>query len=117
MSICPAAAVAAVLLRVLLLLAANVTRMSDMMSMSFNKYRALQFKTRLVANGFRQKEGVDFDEVFAPVSKYFVLRALMAVAAVEDMLGHGGASARHQNCLSPRHLGGGGGSGAASRLS
>ena len=33
---------------------------------------------------FRQKEGVDF----APVSKYSTLRALMAVAAVEDMKVH-----------------------------
>ena len=45
-------------------------------------------KLRLVAKGFRQKEGVDFDEVFAPVNKYATLRALMAVAAVEDMEVH-----------------------------
>ena len=41
-----------------------------------------------VEDGFRQKEGVDFDEVFAPVSKYSTLRALMAVAAVEDLEVH-----------------------------
>ncbi len=41
-----------------------------------------------MAKGFRQREGVDFDEVFAPVSKYSTLRALMAVAAVEDLEVH-----------------------------
>ena len=47
-----------------------------------------QFNSRLVAKGFRQKEGVDFNEVFAPVSKYATLRALLAVAAVDDLEVH-----------------------------
>ena len=47
-----------------------------------------RFKARLVAKGFRQKEGVDFDEVFAPVTKYSTPGALMALAAVEDLEVH-----------------------------
>ncbi|CAI7780937.1 unnamed protein product [Closterium sp. NIES-54] len=39
-------------------------------------------KTWLVMKGFQQREGIDFQEVFAPVSKAPTLRVLVAAAAV-----------------------------------
>jgi hypothetical protein len=43
-----------------------------------------RYKARLVVKGFRQREGVDYNEVFAPVGSSSALRVLMARAAEED---------------------------------
>jgi hypothetical protein len=38
------------------------------------------YKARFVARGFSQKEGVDYDETFAPVACYTSIRAVMSIA-------------------------------------
>ena len=44
---------------------------------SIKKYNA-----RFVARGFSQKEGIDYEETFAPVARYTSIRAVISLAAV-----------------------------------
>lgn len=44
-----------------------------------------KYKARLVARGFNQKYGIDFDENFSPVARYETVRLFLAIAASEQM--------------------------------
>ena len=44
-----------------------------------------KYKAGLVAKGFRQQQGVDFEEIFSPVVKMTTLRCVLALATREDM--------------------------------
>ncbi|GJT25969.1 retrovirus-related pol polyprotein from transposon TNT 1-94 [Tanacetum coccineum] len=46
----------------------------------------LKNKARLVARGYRQEEGIDFEESFAPVSRLDAIRIFLAYAAHLNMI-------------------------------
>ena len=41
-----------------------------------------KYKARFVARGFSQKEGIDYEETFAPVARYTSIRAIMALVSM-----------------------------------
>ncbi|GKB37065.1 retrovirus-related pol polyprotein from transposon TNT 1-94 [Tanacetum coccineum] len=48
--------------------------------------KVLKNKARLVAQGFRQEEGIDFEESFAPVARIEAIRIFIAYAAHKNMI-------------------------------
>ena len=41
-----------------------------------------KYKVRFVARGFSQKEGIDYEEIFAPVARYTSIKTILALATV-----------------------------------
>jgi hypothetical protein len=40
-----------------------------------------KYKARFVGRGFSQKEGIAYEEIFAPVARYTSIRTIIALAA------------------------------------
>uniref|UniRef100_A0A2N9IQA1 Reverse transcriptase Ty1/copia-type domain-containing protein n=1 Tax=Fagus sylvatica TaxID=28930 RepID=A0A2N9IQA1_FAGSY len=44
-----------------------------------------RFKARLVANGYSQRHGIDYDKAFSPVVRHTSIRAVLALVADQDL--------------------------------
>ena len=47
-----------------------------------------KYKARFVARGFSQKEGIDYEETFAPVAGYTSIRSVLALVVVMKLKIH-----------------------------
>ncbi|GKF37352.1 zinc finger, CCHC-type containing protein, partial [Tanacetum coccineum] len=47
-----------------------------------------KFKARLVIQGFRQKEGIDYFDTYAPFTRITTIRLLLALAAIHNLVIH-----------------------------
>ncbi|GJY70794.1 retrovirus-related pol polyprotein from transposon TNT 1-94 [Tanacetum coccineum] len=57
----------------------------DAMQEEIHEFKRLKNKARLVAQGFRQEEGIDFEESFSPVARIEAIRIFVANAAHKNM--------------------------------
>ncbi|GKA56991.1 integrase, catalytic region, zinc finger, CCHC-type containing protein, partial [Tanacetum coccineum] len=57
----------------------------EAMQEEIHEFERLENKARLVAQGFRQEEGIDFEESFSPVARIEAIRIFVANAAHNNM--------------------------------
>nr|GEW57222.1 retrovirus-related Pol polyprotein from transposon TNT 1-94 [Tanacetum cinerariifolium] len=58
----------------------------EAMQEELNEFERLENKARLVARGYRQEEGIDFEESFAPVARLEAIRIFLMFAAHKNMV-------------------------------
>ncbi|GKE08766.1 retrovirus-related pol polyprotein from transposon TNT 1-94 [Tanacetum coccineum] len=58
----------------------------EAMQEELNEFERLKNKARLVARGYRQEEGIDFEDAFAPVARLEAIRIFLAFAAYMNMV-------------------------------
>nr|GFC87575.1 hypothetical protein [Tanacetum cinerariifolium] len=58
----------------------------DAMQEELHEFERLENKARLVARGYRQEEGIDFEESFALVARLEAIRIFLAYAAYKNMV-------------------------------
>nr|GEX07321.1 hypothetical protein [Tanacetum cinerariifolium] len=58
----------------------------EAMQEELNEIERLENKARLVARGYRQEEGIDFEESFAPVARLEAIRIFLTYAAHKNMV-------------------------------
>ena len=44
-----------------------------------------KYKERFVARGFSQKEGIDYEETFAPIARYTSIRSILCYGCNDEM--------------------------------